>query len=182
MPRPGFVPPATAVPSCPAAAAPLRRPAVGLLAGLRLAGGYRVGCSTTPEASPLAFSLLLSPCCQRRLLPLAGVRACCPPSAPPAALAAPSATSRLACSRCSIAPRPAASFGASRGFSQRCAVGGLRPTEGPRFRACRRARWPAAPGGQLVGAVPPRLTFGFHYPCPYTFQIALRGFPACWRP
>lgn len=213
------MPPATAVPSCTAAAAPLRRPAVRLLAGLRLAGGYRVGCSTTPEAAPLAFSLLLPPSRQRRLLPLAGVCACCPPSALPTSLAAPSATSRLACSRCSIAPRPAGGksqaiqhnsalpkatapsaakllpawaaarpagsgngllclappavptplFGAARGFSQRCAMGGLRPTSGPRFRACRRARWPAVPGSQLVGAVPPRLTFGFRYPCPYTF-------------
>ena len=34
--------------SCPAAAAPLRRPAIRPLAGLRLAGGYRVADSTTP--------------------------------------------------------------------------------------------------------------------------------------
>ena len=37
---------------------------------------------------------------------------------------------------------------------------GLRSTVGPRFRALRHARWPAAPGSQLVGAVPPALTFG----------------------
>ena len=76
---------------------PRRRYATALaskrpLASLRLAGGYRVGCSTTPEAAPLALSLLLSPSRQRRLLPLAGLGACCPPPAPPASLAAPSAT------------------------------------------------------------------------------------------
>lgn len=76
------------------------------LAGLRLAGGYRVGYSTTPEAAPLALSLLLSPSRQRRLLPLAGFVTCWPPPAPPASLAASSATSRLACSLRSIAPRP----------------------------------------------------------------------------
>lgn len=63
-PRPGFVLPATAVPSYTAAAAPLRRPAVRLLAGLRLAGGYRVGCSTTPERDNPAHWLCLS--CYRR--------------------------------------------------------------------------------------------------------------------
>ena len=78
--------------SCPATAAPLRRPAVRLLAGLRLAGGYRVGCPTTPEAAPLALLLLLPPSRQRRLLSLADVCAFCPPSAPPALLAASSAT------------------------------------------------------------------------------------------
>ena len=93
--------------SCTAAATPLRRPAVNLLAGLRLAGGYRVGCSTTPEATPLALSLPLSPSRQRRLLALPGIVAYCPPSAPPASLTAPSATSTPACSLCSIAPRPA---------------------------------------------------------------------------
>jgi len=56
--------------SCPAAAAPLRWPAKRPLSSLRLAGGYRVGCSTTPEAAPLAFSLLLSPSRQRRLFGL----------------------------------------------------------------------------------------------------------------
>lgn len=106
-PRPGFVPPATAVPSCTAAAAPLRRPAVRLLAGLRLAGGYRVRFSNTPEAAPLALPLLLPPSRQRRLFALTGVCARCPPSAPPASLATPSATSNPACSLCSIAPRPA---------------------------------------------------------------------------
>lgn len=35
-----------------------------------------------------------------------------------------------------------------------------------------RARWPAAPGSQLVGAVLSRLTFGFGCPCPYTDQRA----------
>ena len=54
--------------SCPAAAAPLRRPAITLLASLRLAGGYLVTSCNTPEASPLALSLLLSPSRQRRLL------------------------------------------------------------------------------------------------------------------
>ena len=54
--------------SCPAAASPLRWPAIKPLARLRLAGGYRNGCSTTPEAAPLAFSPPLSPSCQRRLL------------------------------------------------------------------------------------------------------------------
>ena len=90
--------------SSPAAAAPLRRPAKRPLAGLRLAGGYRVGCSTAPEAAPLALSLLLSPSRQRRLLPLAYARAYCPPPAPSASLTAPSATSNPACSRCSTAP------------------------------------------------------------------------------
>lgn len=220
-PRPGFVPPATAVPSCTAAAAPLRRTAVGLLAGLRLAGGYRVGCSTTPEAAPLAFSLPLSPSRQRRLLPLAGWAACCPPPSPPAALAASSATSRLACSLCSIAPRP--SGGKSQAIEHNSALpkatapsaakllpawaaarpagsgNGLLCLAPPAvqlrylaLRGClssaahpwltlnqwaalprlRRARWPAAPGSQLVGAVTPRLTFGFRYPCPYTWQRA----------
>ena len=37
---------------------------------------------------------------------------------------------------------------------------GLRSTARPRFRALRRARWPAAPGSRLVGAVSLGLTFG----------------------
>ena len=58
---------------------PRRRSATALaskrpLAGLRLAGSYRVGCSTTPEAAPLALPLLLSPSRQRRLLRLARPR------------------------------------------------------------------------------------------------------------
>lgn len=76
------------------------------LAGLRLAGGYRVGCSATPEAAPLALSLLLSPSRQRRLLVLAGLGACCPPPAPSASLTAPSATSAPACSLRSAPQRP----------------------------------------------------------------------------
>ena len=58
---------------------PRRRYATALaskrpLASLRLAGGYRVGCSTTPEAAPLALSLLLPPSRQRRLFGLAQPR------------------------------------------------------------------------------------------------------------
>jgi len=76
---------------------PRRRCATALaskrpLASLRLAGGYRVGCSTTPEAAPLAFSLLLPPSRQRRLLALASIRAGCPPPTPSASLTAPAAT------------------------------------------------------------------------------------------
>jgi hypothetical protein len=41
------------------------------LARLRLAGSYRVGCSATPEAAPLALSHLLPPSRQRRLFDLA---------------------------------------------------------------------------------------------------------------
>lgn len=46
-PRPGLSRSSTAIPSCTATAAPLRRPAMKPLAGLRLAGSYCVGCSTT---------------------------------------------------------------------------------------------------------------------------------------
>ena len=152
-PRPGFVPPATAVPSCTAAAAPLRRPAGRLLAGLRLAGGYRVGCSTTPEAAPLAFSLLLSPSRQRRLLPLAGVCACCPPSAPPASLAAPSATSRLACSRCSIAPRPAG--GKSQALEHNSAVPKATAPPAAKLLPAWAAARPAGSGNGLLCLAPP---------------------------
>lgn len=106
-PRPGFVPPATAVPSCTAAATPLRRPANSRSPACR-----RLPCRVLNHAVALratALSLPLPPSRQRRLLPLAGLVAYCPPPAPPAALAAPSATPTLACSQCSIAPRPAGS-------------------------------------------------------------------------
>ena len=63
----------------------------------------------------------------------------------------------------SCAPtRPTASFGASRGFIQRCATGGLRPTVGLRLRACRRARYGRRRRQSVCGGtVPPASTFRF---------------------
>lgn len=93
---------------CPAAAAPLRRPAKTLLARLRLAGGYLVTSCTAPEAAPLALYLLRSPSRRRRLLLRPGFLAYCPPPAPSASLTASSATP--GCRSMSCTSWPAAAY------------------------------------------------------------------------
>jgi len=123
------------------------------LAGLRLAGGYRVGCSTTPEAAPLALSLLLSPSRQRRLLAMAGVCAFCPPSAPPASLAASSATSTPACSLCSIAPRPAG--GKSQAIEHNSALPKATAPPAAKLLPAWAAARPAGSGNGLLCLAPP---------------------------
>lgn len=115
--------------------------------------GYRVGCSATPEAAPLALSLPLSPSRQRRLLPLAGVRACCPPSTPPALLAASSATSRLACSLCSIAPRPAG--GKSQAIQHNSALPKATAPPAAKLLPAWAAARPAGSGNGLLCLAPP---------------------------
>ena len=199
-------------PLFPPAPPPLRHCAGQQIAARRLAACRRLPCRVLHHAVALratALSFSLAPSRQRRLLPLAGVGAYCPPSAPPASLAASSATSTPTCSLCSIAPRP--SGGKSQAIQHNSALpkatappaakllpawaaarpagsgNGLLCLAPPavqlRYSALRvglsnaahpwptlnlwaalprlwRARWPAAPGSQLVGAVPPALTFG----------------------
>jgi hypothetical protein len=58
------------------------------------------------------------------------------------------------------------------GFQSALRVGWLTLNRRAALPRLWRARWPAAPGSQLVGAVPPRLTLGFGCPCPYTWQRA----------